>query len=48
MSEIVRLIESIKEIWYDVNEKNLQSVKNQITIMKKTDMPTLLISHHAL
>ena len=42
--EMIRLHGSVKEIWRDVNERFVLPVKDQVTIMKKTDanMPTLL------
>ena len=41
---MVRLHGSVKEIWEGINESYVHPVKDQITIMKKTDtyMPTLL------
>ena len=45
MSEMVRLHKSFKEIWECVNESYVHPVKDQITVMKKTNtyMPTLLM-----
>ena len=48
MPKMVRLHGNVKEIWEGVNEGYVHPVKDQITVMKKTDtyMPTLLTIVH--
>ena len=46
MPEMIKLHGSVNEIWQGLNEGYVHPIKDQITIIKKTDtyMPTLLQS----